>query len=66
MSLPHQAHSLISPQAAADGPQQPSAPWITVTGGKGGVGKTLIATNLAIGIARAGYRTLLVDLDLRS
>jgi flagellar biosynthesis protein FlhG len=34
-----------------------------VTGGKGGVGKTLIATNLAIGMARAGYRTLLVDLD---
>lgn len=38
-------------------------PWITVTGGKGGVGKTLIAVNLAVLISRAGYRTLLVDLD---
>ena len=39
------------------------APWIAVAGGKGGVGKTLIAINLAIQVARAGYRTLLVDLD---
>ncbi len=49
----HQASSLL--------PQQAS--WITVTGGKGGVGKTLVAVNLALLIARAGYRTLLVDLD---
>jgi len=39
------------------------APWIAVAGGKGGVGKTLIAVNLAILSARAGYKTLLVDLD---
>lgn len=38
-------------------------PWIAVSGGKGGVGKTLIAVNLSILIARAGYRALLVDLD---
>jgi flagellar biosynthesis protein FlhG len=39
------------------------APWVAVSGGKGGVGKTLLAVNLALLIARAGYRALLVDLD---
>lgn len=39
------------------------APWLAVTGGKGGVGKTVVAVNLAILAAKAGYRTLLVDLD---
>lgn len=38
-------------------------PWLAVTGAKGGVGKTVIAVNLALQLARAGYRTLLVDLD---
>lgn len=37
---------------------------IAVTSGKGGVGKTNIAVNLAIGIARRGKRVVLVDLDL--
>lgn len=41
----------------------PTAPWIAVAGGKGGVGKTLIAVNLALLAARAGRRVLLVDLD---
>ena len=60
----HQAQSLIQPAAPTTSREDhPRAPWITVTGGKGGVGKTLIAVNLAIGIARAGYRTLLVDID---
>jgi flagellar biosynthesis protein FlhG len=60
----HQAHSLVTDAGPLmPPPPRPPAPWITVTGGKGGVGKTLIATNLAIGMARAGYRTLLVDLD---
>lgn len=52
----HQAHALLQPA-------QSRAPWIAVAGGKGGVGKTLLAVNLAILSARAGYKTLLVDLD---
>ncbi|WP_172962267.1 MinD/ParA family ATP-binding protein [Hydrocarboniclastica marina] len=37
---------------------------ITVAGGKGGVGKTTLALNLAMVLARQGYRTLLLDGDL--
>lgn len=37
---------------------------ITVAGGKGGVGKTTLALNLAMVQARQGYRTLLLDGDL--
>ncbi len=37
---------------------------VAVTSGKGGVGKTNVAVNLAIGIARLGKRVVLVDLDL--
>ena len=54
MSQRHQAQDLLDPTPA---------PWVAVSGGKGGVGKTLIAVNLAILTGRSGYRTLLVDLD---
>lgn len=37
---------------------------ITVTSGKGGVGKTNISANLAIYLAGLGYRTCLFDADL--
>ncbi len=40
------------------------APFLFVTGGKGGVGKTLVAANLALELARRGKRVLLADLDL--
>jgi pilus assembly protein CpaE len=38
----------------------------TVFSTKGGSGRTVIATNLAVSFARSGLRTLLVDLDLQS
>lgn len=37
---------------------------IPVAGGKGGVGKSLIAANLAIALAQAGKKTYLIDMDL--
>ena len=38
---------------------------ISVLGPKGGTGKTLTATNLAVGLANEGARTIIVDLDLQ-
>jgi flagellar biosynthesis protein FlhG len=37
---------------------------IPVAGGKGGVGKTLFAANLAVALAQLGCETVVVDLDL--
>ncbi len=52
-------------RATSTGPQVAAAttPWVCIAGAKGGVGKTTIAVNLALLLARAGYRTLLADLD---
>ena len=38
---------------------------IAVLGSKGGVGKTVSATNLSAALAKRGHRTVLVDLDLQ-
>lgn len=38
---------------------------IGILGPKGGTGKTVVATNLAVALARRGPRTALVDLDLQ-
>ena len=37
---------------------------ISVTSGKGGVGKTNIAVNLSVALSRLGKRAMLVDADI--
>lgn len=41
----------------------PRAIW-AVGGGKGGTGKTLLASNMAVSLAKRGYRVLVVDADV--
>ena len=49
----------------ANVPPSPAAPHIiAITSGKGGVGKTFGAANLAAALARAGRRVLVLDADL--
>ena len=45
-------------------PARLAAPFVLVTGGKGGVGKSTLAANLGVQLAREGRRVLVVDLDL--
>ena len=44
---------------------KPSAPLVCVLGPKGGTGKTLVAANLAVALARRDMNIVLVDLDLQ-
>lgn len=46
------------------GQNRPNSVIVAVGGGKGGVGKSFISTNLSIFLANMGFNTLLVDLDL--
>ena len=57
------ARARRTPIGAGDGE---SGHVFTVFSTKGGSGRTVIATNLAVSFARAGLHTLLVDLDLQS
>ena len=43
---------------------RPQATTIAVTSGKGGVGKSNVAVNLAIALAERGLKVCLLDLDL--
>jgi pilus assembly protein CpaE len=52
-------------QGAAHVRGTPMAPLVCVLGPKGGTGKTLVATNLAVALARRDQRVVLVDLDLQ-
>jgi len=44
-------------------PAKKKAKVLTITSGKGGVGKTSIAVNLAISIKRLGYEVVVIDVD---
>ncbi len=49
---------------AADDPMPGVKNIVLVMSGKGGVGKSSVATNLTMALARAGYRTGLLDADI--
>jgi flagellar biosynthesis protein FlhG len=55
-----------APPAVQDLPDAPASPAcvIAITSGKGGVGKTNLAVNLAARFAQAGKRTVLLDADM--
>src|SRR2546423_4724991 len=46
-------------------PGRATAPLVAVLGPKGGTGKTLVATNLAVALAQRDANVVLVDLDLQ-
>jgi len=61
----HRTRSADQEVQVAAGPA-PAGRVITVSSAKGGVGRTTVATNLAVGLARTGRNsTVLVDLDLQ-
>jgi pilus assembly protein CpaE len=57
------AKKTVAPTATAE-PEGPKRQIITVTGPRGGCGKTVIASNLAVAMASASEKIALVDLNL--
>lgn len=53
----------VNQVAAPKPPVKRSARVITVTSGKGGVGKTNVTINLAIALSEQGYRVVILDAD---
>ncbi|MCS7023699.1 MAG: Mrp/NBP35 family ATP-binding protein [Bryobacteraceae bacterium] len=57
----------MGPQPTMDAPKTPVAGvrhFIPIGSGKGGVGKTTVSVNLAVALAKLGYRTGLIDADV--
>ncbi len=63
--LTFQLQKAISRRKGPSGHSQTTAPMIAVLGPKGGTGKTLTTCNLAVALASAGARPVIVDLDLQ-
>jgi flagellar biosynthesis protein FlhG len=55
---------LVRLRAASSAPVGMIVPLVVVAGGKGGVGATTVAVNLALAMARQGRRAVFVDADL--
>ena len=58
-----QAEQLRNIIKAGSRPQRPLARVITVTSGKGGVGKSNVAINLAVQFKKMGQRVIILDAD---
>ncbi len=58
---PSKIPSLVPPAPAANGRRTRI---ISIGGGKGGVGKSIVSCNLAVAMAQLGNRVVLADLDL--
>lgn len=62
--MPHDPRIPAQGLRSASTPARPPVRSVAITGGKGGVGKTTVAVNLALALAEAGRKTLLLDTDL--
>ncbi len=62
--MPHDPNDLPKRALAPDDPLPNVKNVVLVMSGKGGVGKSSVATNLAMALHRAGYRTGLLDADI--
>jgi len=57
-----QPHMATKAKATTPAPSTPRV--VSVTSGKGGVGKTSLTANIAVSLARCGQRVLVIDADL--
>jgi pilus assembly protein CpaE len=73
MVLPQPAETVVfalrkaamTPTAGVPSADHPTGTVVTVFSPKGGTGKTVLATNIAVAAQRSGTPTILVDLDLQ-
>ncbi len=68
MSTTDQAGTLRNMREQLDGPAEelnmPATRVLSVTSGKGGVGKTAVVSNVAVSLAKQGKKVLIIDADL--